>query len=309
MSRLILVFLSVNALLVAGECLAEQPASDDDSLTPQQIEEVIQALGDSKSQVRKQAYETLASQNRGIVPLLEPFANVEDPELRVSVRQLINELTSSPNKAPQRYTLFTTKAYPKELYCEWHEDWKIATADWLRGGTVCASNLTGNIGCGFNAQSFVPHCDRITSVLLCVHPTGGVAGWVRLDLCEDKANRPDPNPLARSWVRWEADCPVPFYGFTVFEFPETKVRKDATYWLCFKAFPDANANPGSGFYFAGGSHGDSYPEGGHLDWGNRWINPDLDIKFAILSRAAQFPGQRRATKDDLRRLPPTPLDK
>lgn len=302
-----LTILILTVLLFRTPCRADNSPEAADQ---QEIERLIRNLASVKFKVREQSFEKLKAQPRTIVPLLKPYAESEDPEVRLPVRNLIQYLTTDPGKIPQSFFVFTEKRNPQPDCRTGLNDWQALIQKWAEAGTVCASNLTGNAGGGLDSQSFIPHCDKIAAIEICLYPVGKGKGWLRLDLSEDALNRPSSNILARCWVRMDKDCPVPHSGFMVFAFPDIKVHPEKTYWFQLKSLPDPDCpKEDTSLCNAGFSQNNRYKEGGHLEWVDLGMDQSFDVKFAILSRAIPFPPMKRVIGEELRNLPQPPTDK
>lgn len=61
-----------------------------------QIEELIKKLGDDEWQIREQAQQELIKMGKNIKPLLKKYENSIDPEVRIRIKQIIEEI--SPTK-------------------------------------------------------------------------------------------------------------------------------------------------------------------------------------------------------------------
>ncbi len=269
------------------------------STDPSHIRKLIGGLGANDFKTREAAQLALIRGGRSVLPVLAEYVNSDDPEIRTRVGEISDRIKQDQSSIPQTFSMFESST--KSMRSGDKAWWIDTVTKWSERANVCVSNMTGNIGlAGTIAQSFVPHCDRISMMLVMTYPIQSGWGWVRVDLCEDREGRPGEYVLARSWLRMDRDCPVPHSGFAPYPIPTTHVDPKRLYWLQVREFPDEDSPAPHNITNIGLSPGNRYAEGALLgdpsDSGN-------DALFMIVSQSEEFPFLHNLTRDDLERLP------
>lgn len=184
--------------------------------------------------------------------------------------------------------------------------WRQVMNTWRGRSAVAARNLAGQAGgnnTGF-AQSFVPKCNKIAAIELCVYPVSGI-GYIRLDIHEDDHNAPSHEVLARVWLRIDADCPVPHYGFMPFDIPDIEVNPERKYWFTYLEYV-TKGSPSGSLTNLGTSQNNNYTEGQLMRGHEFTPSQKEDARFRIIAECPPVPTLRQLPAAEHASLPPYP---
>jgi hypothetical protein len=197
--------------------------------------------------------------------------------------------------APVSVFVFESSMNPKkwpDAMTSWRSRCKVALRNEKPGGGGNATAL---------AQSFIPRCKTIAAIELSAYPVSG-SGWIRLDIHADDNNRPAHEVLARTWLRVDATCPVPHYGFMPFDVPDTPVVSDRRYWFTYVEFV-ARDSPIQSIMNLGYSPDNNYGDGQLLRRNYFTPSQESDIRFKIIEECPTVPGLREPTEEERGAVP------
>jgi hypothetical protein len=203
----------------------------------------------------------------------------------------------NPADIPQRFFVFETPPGLSRQQAE--KRWSASFAKWSQTAVVSISNTTGNAvsGGGFG-QSFIPHCSAIKAVVVQCYPVSRSGGWFRLDLCEDENGLPAKFVLARTWLRIDPSCPVPYAGFMVFDLGDVQVAATKHYWILLTEHRDDKKTID---VITNGIAGSKYSEGTFLV--GKFSPTNSGRNFQIISKCDPCSGIRPATETEKASLP------
>lgn len=207
---------------------------------------------------------------------------------------------------------------PKESFWEFKEQDSVelnqSMGGWRNSADVSVKNPFGRGATGYRsiAQSFIARSAQISAVEICMYSVGKAEGWLRLDLTEAQHERPG-RVIGRSWIRIDADCPVPHGEYMIFPIGDVSVERGKTYWIALSSFIDRRFldNPETmdlnltNIMF---SSENNFPDGQILSngaRGRRELEAKRDLKFQIVSYALPVPFLIGASHEKLKTLPST----
>ena len=301
MKRYALKSLLISAVFVGIWSAGNLSIGQEDKISGErlaQIEQWILDLGSLEFAKRIKAESELRKAGREAMTSLREASKADDPQVRHSAGRILEHLMLSPENIPTKFRSLVPGT--RTDYQSADKEWR-AAKDSLKMGS---SNTDGRAGTsGHFAQSFIPNCDVISAIEVCTYPLSGAHGWLRLDLCKDDGTgKPAKAVLARSWVYAPKGHGFPHGSYLLHDFGEVPVKKDEKLWMVSVTFKDPDCdkyliNYGLSF------QRDDYPEG--MLWRVSYQRPrgDEDVKFRILSKAADHPRYRPATEADQKSLP------
>ncbi len=280
-------FILIALSLVTPPLFAEDPSEKD-------LKTLVESLGHENFRERKLAEKTLNGYSRNIVPALRKHEEARDPEVRLRVRRVIKQMMADPEKIPSNVFILDADGLTTSTY-------KTGMGSWNSNKTVAAQMDVGRSGTsGGFAQSMVPETDTIAAIELATYPIGNGTGWLMADLRPDHNGAPSAEVLARAWIR--VGKTLSLHGVSlVYDIPDVRVQKGATYWIVFRPFNDAG--PKSAIMNFGLNTSSTYSNG--VLWRDSSSQPSTssDAKFSIISKCFPPPFLKKAEEKDLKTLP------